>query len=71
MPYSHRNARGQTYYLHAKQVTLQNGRPLSIYYFAPRPKPEEAVEALPEGYQVLEKARNGLPFLKRASLRRA
>jgi hypothetical protein len=28
--------------------------------------PDEAVETLPEGYQVLEKARNGLPFLKRA-----
>jgi hypothetical protein len=66
VPYAHRNARGQTYYLHAKRVTLQNGRPFSIYYFAPRPKPDEAVETLPEGYKVLEKARNGLPFLKRA-----
>jgi hypothetical protein len=28
VPYAYRNARGQTYFLHAKQVTLQNGRPL-------------------------------------------
>jgi hypothetical protein len=26
MPYSYQNRKGQTYYLHGKEVTLQNGR---------------------------------------------
>ena len=26
MPYRYENSRGQTYYLHGKEVTLQNGR---------------------------------------------
>ena len=34
MAYAHKNKKGQTYYLHGKEVTLQNGRLQQIYYFA-------------------------------------
>jgi hypothetical protein len=66
MPYSYRNSKDQTYYLHGKEVTLQNGRQQRIYYFARAPKPGEALDALPAGREVVENLRTGLPFLKGA-----
>ena len=64
MAYAHRTADGRTYYLHGKPVVLPNGRPLTVYYFAPRVKPREALEALPRGYEVRESARAGRPSLR-------
>jgi hypothetical protein len=64
MPYRHTNSRGQTYYLHGKEVTLQNGRKQRIFYFAREPKAGEALDALPAGREVIENPRTGLPFLK-------
>ena len=64
MPYSYKNSKGQTYYLHGKEVTLQNGRKQQIYYFARAPKAGEALDALPPGREVVESPRTGLPFLK-------
>ena len=64
MPYRYENSRGQTYYLHGKEVTLQNGRTQQIYYFARAPKAGEALDALPPGRAVVENPRTGLPFLK-------
>lgn len=61
----HQNSKGQTYYLHGKEVTLQNRRRQQIYYFARAPKPGETVDALPDGYEIGENPRTGLPFLKR------
>jgi hypothetical protein len=66
MPYSYRNSKGQTYYLHGKGVTLRNGRQQRIYYFARAPKAGEALDALPAGRAVVENPRTGLPFLKGA-----
>ena len=65
MPYSHTNSKGQTYFLHGKEVVLQNGRRQRIYYFAREAK-AEALDALPAGGQVVENPRTGLPFLKGA-----
>ena len=65
MPFSYTNAKGQLYYLHGKTVTLQNGRPQTIYYFAREPK-SEVLEALPTGYRIEENPRTGLPYLKKA-----
>ena len=65
MPYSHRNSKGQTYYLHGKEVMLQNGRKQQIYYFAREPKAGEALDALPAGWEIIENPRTALPFLKR------
>ena len=64
MPYSYKNSKGQTYYLHGKEVTLQNGRTQRIYYFAREPKTGAALDAVPAGREVIESPRTGLPFLK-------
>ena len=65
MPFSHKNSKGQTYYLHGKEVTLQGGRKQKIHYFARAPKAGEALDAIPAGHEVVENPRTGLPFLKR------
>ncbi|PJC36912.1 hypothetical protein CO046_03035 [Candidatus Peregrinibacteria bacterium CG_4_9_14_0_2_um_filter_53_11] len=66
MAYSHTNSRGQTYYLHSKKVTLRGGREQTIFYFARDERPE-ALDSVPEGYQVVENKKTGLPMLKRAA----
>jgi len=65
MAYSYKNSRGVTYYLHSKNVTLKGGRKQTIYYFAKQAK-TDAIEAVPEGYKVVESSRTGLPILKKA-----
>lgn len=65
MPFTYTNAKGQTYYLHGKTVTLQNARQQQIYYFSREPK-AEVLEALPAGYRIDENPRTGLPYLKKA-----
>lgn len=67
MPYRYQNSKGQTYYLHGKEVTLQNGRKQQIFYFARAAKAGEALDALPAGKEVIENPRTGLPFLKGAA----
>ncbi len=66
MAYSITNSKGQTYYLHTKEVTLKGGRLQRIYYFAKAVKPEDSLDALPAGYMVSENTRTGLPMLKKA-----
>ncbi len=63
MAFSHKNSKGQTYYLHSKNVTLRGGRKQMIYYFARQVK-EGALDALPEGKSVVENKRTGLPLVK-------
>lgn len=67
MAYATKNSKGQTYYLHTKEVTLKGGRQQRIYYFAKAEKPGEGLEALPVGFMVSENTRTGLPMLKKAS----
>ena len=64
MAYSHTNSKGVTYYLHKKDVTLRGGKQQTIYYFAKDERPE-AIDALPDGYGVVENPRNGFLTLKR------
>lgn len=64
MAYSKTNSKGQTYYLHSKDVTLRGGRPQTIYFFAKTEK-EGALNELPAGYEVMENKRTGLPMLKK------
>jgi hypothetical protein len=66
MPFQHMNKKGQTYILHGKNVTLQNGRKQQIYYFAREAKRGEALDAIPAGYRIEENESTGLPFLKKA-----
>ena len=65
MAYSHTNSKGQEYFLHGKVVTLRGGRKQQIYYFAREVK-DAALDDLPNGYQVVENKRTGLPMLKKA-----
>ena len=65
MAYSHKNSKGDTYYLHGKDVTLRNGRQQKIFYFAREAK-AEALNEVPTGYSVGENQRTGLPFLTKA-----
>ncbi|MDD5605754.1 MAG: hypothetical protein PHR51_00220 [Patescibacteria group bacterium] len=64
MAFSHTNSKGNTYYLHGKEVTLKGGRKQMIYYFAKEIKPG-ALDALPADRKVIESARTGLPILKK------
>jgi hypothetical protein len=66
MAYSTQNSKGQTYYLHSKEVTLKGGRRQRIFYFAKDVRPADSLDALPSGYQVSENTRTGLPMLKKA-----
>jgi hypothetical protein len=62
--YSYTNSKGQTYYLHTREVTLKNGRVQRIYYFA-RDVRDDAIESVPAAYQVVETKRTGMPVLKK------
>jgi hypothetical protein len=62
--FSHVNSKGQTYYLHMRDVTLKGGRVQRIYFFAREVK-DGAIDALPDGYIVVENPRTGLPILKK------
>lgn len=64
MAFSHVNSKGQTYFLHQRDVTLKGGRVQRIYFFA-REEKEGVIDALPQGYIVVENPRTGLPILKK------
>lgn len=65
MAYSYKNSKGQTYYLHSKDVTLKNGRRQTIYYFA-RDVRSGSLDSVPAGYKVMETQRTGMPVLKKS-----
>jgi hypothetical protein len=55
---------GKMYYLHTKEVELAGGRKQRIYYFAGVAE-ANALNALPEGYEIMENERTGLPMLRK------
>jgi len=55
---------GKTYHLHARRQILRGGQEVTLYYFAGQPG-EGAIDALPDGYEVSENERTGLPLLKK------
>jgi hypothetical protein len=57
---------GKTYYLHAKDVLLKSGRKQRIFYFASDIR-EDALDKLPQGYEVVENTRTGLPILRKTT----
>jgi hypothetical protein len=63
--YSYTNKKGQVYYLHTREVTLKNGRKQRIFFFARDVRPAAALQAVPDGYTVMETQRTGMPVLKR------
>lgn len=68
MAYTMTNSKGQTYVLHSKKVTLKGGLHRQIYYFSKEENEnkEFSIDAVPEGYEVVENPKTGLPFLKKA-----
>ena len=67
MAFAHTNKKGQTYYLHERLVTLRgNNRQQRIFFFALQPK-EGALDAVPDGWQVIETPSSGMPVLKKAA----
>ena len=64
--YSYTNKKGQTYYLHTREVKLKNGRVQTIFFFA-RDVRDGSLAAVPAGYQVVETSRTGMPVLKKAA----
>jgi hypothetical protein len=65
--YSYTTSKGVTFFLHAKDVPLPNGREQRIYYFRRDALPAEAVATPPQSYAVVEDQHTGLPYLKRTS----
>lgn len=66
MAYRHTNSKGESYYLHGKEVTLRNGRKQQIFYFSRSEKNGEAMDTVPGGYRIGENSRTGLPFLTKS-----
>ncbi len=64
MAYKHTNSKGTAYYLHSKEVGLRSGRTQIIYYFA-KAEGHDAVDELPDGFEVVENQRTGLPILRK------
>ncbi len=54
----------KTYHLHSRETQLKDGRVQRIFFFGGEVK-EGALDALPEGYEVFENERTGLPMLRR------
>ena len=63
-PFSFTNNRGRVYYLHAKTVELRNHHRQRIYYFASEEQ-DGVLSEVPDGLEVVENPRTGLPFLRR------
>ena len=63
MAFTYVNSKGVTYYLHSKDVTLRGGKQQTIYFFA-RDVRDGALDEVPEGKEVMETKRTGMPVLK-------
>lgn len=65
MAYGYKNSKGQTYYLHQRDVKLRgSGKVQRIYFFA-RDERKGVLDEVPAGYKVVENKKTGLPVLKR------
>jgi hypothetical protein len=64
MAYEFTNSKGTKYYLHYKDVNLKGGRQQRIYFFA-RDIRDGSLDSVPDGYQVIETERTGMPILKK------
>ncbi len=66
MAFKYSNSRGTDYFLHRTEVTLRgSGKKQTIYFFSKQPG-EKAIDEVPNGYQVIEAQKTGLPILKKA-----
>jgi len=65
--FSHKNSKGQEYFLHTSKVTLKGGHQRDIYYFSKTVNAPKALDAIPAGYEVSENKTTGLPLLKKSA----
>ncbi len=64
MAFQYKNAKGQDYFLHMREVKLRSGRMQTIYFFS-KEAGKGAINELPSGFMVVENQRTGLPILKK------
>ena len=67
MPYAYTNSRGVTYYLHQGTVTLTGSKVQRPIYYFRKEIGDQAIDAVPEGYEVVEGRRGALPLLRKKS----
>ena len=63
MAFTFKNSKGVTYILHGKDRVTSTGKKATLYFFA-KEKREGALDAVPDGYGVVETA-NGMLVLKK------
>ncbi|HJS18662.1 MAG TPA: hypothetical protein VJ785_07925 [Anaerolineales bacterium] len=66
MAYSFTNSKGTTYYLHTKKSMTSTGKERTLFYFSKELRQEDALDAVPAGYDVAE-MKTGLPVLKKSN----
>lgn len=54
----------KTYHLHSRQQKLKGGKEVTLYYFAGAVG-DGAMDSLPDGMEVIENERTGLPMLRK------
>ena len=54
----------KTYHLHSRKQKLKGGQEVTLYYFAGAVG-DGALDALPDGMEVIENERTGLPMLRK------
>ena len=64
MAFTFKNSKGVSYYLHHKDVVLRGGKKQRIYFFA-RDVRDGSLDEVPEGYEVMETQRTGMPVLRK------
>lgn len=62
MGFSYKNSKGKTYFLHERNGTGKGGKG-RIYFFSS--SPDGGINNLPDGYEITENTKTGLPVLKR------
>lgn len=63
--FTHTNKDGVKYYLHSKEVQLRGAQKRTIYFFAREVRDGSLIE-IPEGMEVIENERTGLPMLRKS-----
>lgn len=65
MAFSVKSTKSQkTYFLHEGRQEIKGGQQVMLYYFAAQAGPG-AIDILPDGYEVSENSKTGLPLLKK------
>lgn len=65
MAYSYKNKKGQNYILHRQEVKLKGSGKLQTIYFFSKNTREGALDDLPDGFEVVENSKTGLPVLRK------